>query len=160
MKNNRGEGYIEICIFVVIFCIILSVMISFVTTVETIRQTKRNSRVVLDSFVMKNSVEIYDSIKQGEDTVYGLDSERYIAELCSFCSLQRGTDCLIFADENGNEVYTITKPIMEFADTNRMKIKISYTVQVPLNFAGLQVTKVNIPITVTSNLNQKFEEEL
>ena len=160
MKNNRGEGYIEICIFVTVFCIILSVMISFVTTVETIRQTKRNSRVVLDSFVMKNSVEIYDSIKQGEDTVYGLDSERYIAELCSFCSLQRGIDCLIFEDENGNEVYAITKPIMEFADRNRMKIQISYTVQVPLNFAGLQVTKVNIPITVTSNLNQKFEEEL
>lgn len=139
-----------------VFCIILSVMISFVTTVETIRQTKRNSRVVLDSFVMKNSVEIYDSIKQGEDTVYGLDSERYIAELCSFCSLQRGTDCLIFADENGNEVYEMSIPQMEFADQNRMKIKISYTVKVPVSFAGLEVTEVDVPVTVTSNYDKKF----
>ena len=84
-KNKKGEGYIEICILVVGCCIILSVMISFVTAVGVIRQTKRNSRVVLDSFVMKNSVAIYDSVKQGEDTVYELDAEQYISELCSFC---------------------------------------------------------------------------
>lgn len=155
-KNKRGEGYIEICIFVVIFCIILSVMISFVTTVETIRQTKRNSRVVLDSFVMNNSVEIYDSIKQGDDKIEVLDAERYISELCSFCSLQKRTDCLTFADENGNKVYEISIPKMEFADQNRMKIKISYTVKVPVSFAGLEVTEVDVPVTVTSNYDKKI----
>ena len=61
-----------------------------------------------------------------------------------------------FADENGNEAYEISIPQMEFADQNRMKIKISYTVKVPVSFAGLEVTEVDVPVTVTSNYDKKF----
>lgn len=156
MKRKSGEGCIEICIFTVIFCIILSVMISFISTVEIIRQTKRNSRVVLDSFVMNNSVDIYDSLKQGEDTVEILDTEKFISDFCSFNSLQKGTDCLIYTDEHGNKEYSLSKPQMEFTSENRMKIKISYTVNVPLTFAGIKIAEANVPIAVTSNYDKKF----
>lgn len=155
-KNKRGEGYIEICILVIVFCIILSVMISFVTTVQLIKQTKRNSRVVLDSFVMNNSVEFYDSIKQGNDKIDVLDAEKYLSEFCSFCSLQKGTDCLTFVDENGNKIYEISTLKMEFDDPNRMKIKISYTIKLPVSFASMEVTEVYVPVTVISNYNKKF----
>ena len=61
LKNERGDGYIQACVTILILCMLIAVCLTFVTTVNTIRVVERNTRIVLDSFVMENSIIIYDS---------------------------------------------------------------------------------------------------
>ena len=41
-------------------------------------------------------------------------------------------------------------------DGNALKIAASYTITIPLYFAGMQVSTVSVPITVESRLTNKF----
>ena len=95
MKNKRGDGYIGTCVMILILCMILSIFIEFVATVNVIRISERNARIVLDSFVMENSIEIYDSIKTGTDFTEVVDVEQYISKYSEYNSL----------DFNGNMLY-------------------------------------------------------
>jgi multisubunit Na+/H+ antiporter MnhG subunit len=59
MRNKRGDGYITTCVMVVIICMLIAVFVTFTTAVSVVRMTERNSKIVLDSYVMKNSILIY-----------------------------------------------------------------------------------------------------
>ena len=67
MRNKRGEGYIIPCVLVIILCVVLSVLVMFANAIHTAKLVKRNSITVLDSYVTANAVEIFNSIKQGND---------------------------------------------------------------------------------------------
>ena len=67
LKNKRGEGYVQVCVLIIVICMILSVFVTFASAVNVVRLTERNSKTVLESYLMKNSIEIYDSIKQGNN---------------------------------------------------------------------------------------------
>ena len=70
--NRKGEGYIDVCVLIIILCMILSVLTEAVAAVNVVKMTERNARVVLDNFVMVNAIEIFDSIKNGNDDTESL----------------------------------------------------------------------------------------
>lgn len=63
LKNKRAEGYILPCVMIVIVCMLLSVFVVFFNSVNVVRMTERNSKTVLESYLMKNSILIYNSIR-------------------------------------------------------------------------------------------------
>lgn len=156
MKNRRGDGYIGTCVMILILCMILSIFIEFVATVNVIRISERNARIVLDSFVMENSIEIYDSIKTGTDFTEVVDVEQYISKYSEYNSLDINGNMLYCVGDEGEELYRQTIPTVRLIEENRLKIIAEYTITVPLYFAGHQVTEVTVPITVTSKFNPKF----
>ncbi len=156
MKNKRGDGYIGTCVMILILCMILSIFIEFVATVNVIRISERNARIVLDSFVMENSIEIYDSIKTGTDFTEVVDVEQYISKYSEYNSLDFNENMLYCVGDDGEELYRQTIPTVRLIEENRLKIIAEYTITVPLYFAGRQVTEVTVPITVTSKFNPKF----
>lgn len=156
MKNRRGDGYIGTCVMILILCMILSIFIEFVATVNVIRISERNARIVLDSFVMENSIEIYDSIKTGTDFTEVVDVEQYISKYSEYNSLDFNENMLYCCGDDGEELYRQTIPTVRLIEENRLKIIAEYTITVSLYFAGQQVTEVTVPITVTSKFNPKF----
>ena len=156
MKNKRGDGYIGTCVMILILCMILSIFIEFVATVNVIRISERNARIVLDSFVMENSIEIYDSIKTGTDFTEVVDVEQYISKYSEYNSLDFNGNMLYCVGDDGEELYRQTIPTVRLIEENRLKIIAEYAITVPLYFAGQQVTEVTVPITVTSKFNPKF----
>lgn len=156
MKNKRGDGYIGTCVMILILCMILSIFIEFVATVNVIRISERNARIVLDSFVMENSIEIYDSIKTGTDFTEVVDVEQYISKYSEYNSLDFNGNMLYCVGDDGEELYRQTIPTVRLIEENRLKIIAEYMITVPLYFAGQQVTEVTVPITVTSKFNPKF----
>ena len=156
MKNNRGETYIMTCAFLIIFCMLLSVFIQFFSVVNVIRMTEKNARIVLDSFVMENSIEIYDSIKNGTNYLEVIDQDEYINKLCEYNCLDFQENMLYCKGEDGTENYKMTKPILQPTEENKLKISATYTITVPMYFCGERVTEVTVPITVTSKFNPKF----
>ena len=157
MRNNRkGEVYILPCVLILVVCMILSVFVSFALSVNVIRMSKRNTRVVLDSFVMQNSILIYDSIKNGNDFTEYLDEDEYIDALCEFCTLDKRGEYLYAYDNDGNENYRISVPEIGYNYDNTLKIYTSYTIFVPVYFAGVRVETVEVPLTIDSEFSDKF----
>ena len=56
LKNKRGEGYVQVCVLIIVICMILSVFVTFASAVNVVRLTERNSKTVLESYLMKNSI--------------------------------------------------------------------------------------------------------
>ena len=156
MGNKRGEGYVQVCVLVLILCLILSVFLTFVYAVNVVRITERNAETVLESYVMKNSIRIYNSIKQGTNETDAIDAGEYITDLTSFCTFNKIRDRLYHYDGDGNLDYYISEPTVRFAERNKLKLIVTYTTYVPIYFAGTQVTTAIIPVTVKLNLEGKF----
>ena len=55
LKNKRGEGYVKVCVLVIVICMILSVFVTFASAVNVVRLTERNSKTVLESYLMKTA---------------------------------------------------------------------------------------------------------
>ena len=156
LKNKRGEGYIQACIMILILCILIAVCLTFATTVNTIRVVERNVRIVLDSFVMENSIIIYDSIKNGHDFTEAVDVSQFRIKLADYNDLTQSRQYYCHYDPDGNLDYRITAPVLSMTQTNSLKIAANYTITIPLYFAGIQVTQVSIPVTVESKWTDKF----
>ena len=156
MRNNRGETYLLACVGIIILCMLLSIFIQFFSVVNVIRMTERNARIVLDSFVMENSIEIYDSIKNGTNYLEVIDQDEYVSKLCEYNCLDFQENMLYCKAEDGTENYRMTKPILQPTEENKLKISATYQISVPMYFCGARVTEVTVPITVTSKFNPKF----
>lgn len=156
MLNKRGDGYITTCVMVVIICMLVAVFVTFTTAVSVVRITERNSKIVLDSYVMKNSILIYDSIKNGNDYTVELDEDVYIDDLCDFCTFEKSGSFLYAYSSEGNLKYRISKPMVSFSTEGTLKVYARYTVYVPIDFAGVVISTAEIPITVESKFNEKF----
>jgi len=156
MKNKRGEGYISVCVLLIVICMILSVFITFASAVNVVKMTERNSRVVLDNLVMRGAIDVYDSIKKGNDENAVIDSQEYVDALCEFCTFEKAAHFLYHKDSNGKEDFRVTYPQVGYSVTKKLKIYASYTVYVPVYFCGIQVSTAEIPITVESKYTEKF----
>lgn len=155
-KSKRGEGYVFPCVMIVVVCMILSVVIFFASAVSMVRITEENTKIVLDSYIMKNSIQIYDSIKQGNDYTEALDRDEYINALCNFCTLEKSGSYLYNYNEDGSLKYRMAYPVITFRKENTLKIQLAYTLYVPVWFDGKIVRYAVIPVTVDSSFNEKF----
>ena len=79
LNNKRGSSYFQPVVVILVIAMILSVVFFYATTKSTIETTRDNTKRVLDSYVMKNSIEIYNSIKQGNDFTEAIENSFYIS---------------------------------------------------------------------------------
>ena len=155
LKNKRGEGYVQVCVLIIVICMILSVFITFASTYNVVRLTESNTKTVLESFITKNSIRIYDSIKQGGNVINSIDVSEYISDLQSFCMLAEVGGFLYHNNADGETDYFITKPQVVI-DGERLKLTATYNIYVPMYFNGVYLSLLEIPITIKLDLEQIF----
>ena len=156
LKNKRGEGYVQVCVLIIVICMILSVFVTFASAVNVVRLTERNSKTVLESYLMKNSIEIYDSIKQGNNDADSLNANVYITDLADFCTFVKVGNYYYHRDENGRTEYYISKPTVGFTETGKLRLYVSYNLYVPIYFDNVKISTAKIPITVKIDLEERF----
>lgn len=156
LKSTKAEGYITPCVLIIIFVMIFSIIFTYSASISKVNLMRENTKVVLDSFVTQNSTEIYNSIKQGNDYTEVIDTEEFRTSLISFCTLEIENGMLYSYDADGKELYRITEPILTFRNENELELVVTYTISIPMWFAGTQFASANIPIEVTSILTEKF----
>lgn len=153
---RKGEGYILPCVIIVAVCIFMSVFLTFATSVSVIKQTKRNSRVVLDNYVMTDSIAIYNAIKQGSDKDESLNAAKYRTSLADFCTFVQSGSYYYNYDDDGNTQYWISAPTLSFVKDKSLKIQTDYTIYVPIYFAGVKVGTATVPVSIKSKLTEKW----
>ena len=156
LKSTKAEGYITPCVLIIIFVMIFSIIFTYSASISKVNLMRENTKVVLDSFVTQNSTEIYNSIKQGNDYTEVIDTEEFRTSLISFCTLEIENGMLYSYDADGKELYRITEPILTFRNENELELVVTYTISIPMWFAGKEFASANIPIEVTSILTEKF----
>ncbi len=156
MLNKKAEGYIFPCVMIVILCMIFSLLIYFVCTVSMIRTTKENAEMVFDSYITENAIQIYNSIKQGNDYTDAIDNAEYVDEICRMCTLVRRGRLLYNYNNEGNIQFYITEPTIHFIRENSLKIQLSYTMYVPIRFNGVRVQTAVVPVVIQSNFMEKY----
>lgn len=156
LKSTKAEGYITPCVLIIIFVMIFSIIFTYSASISKVNLMRENTKVVLDSFVTQNSTEIYNSIKQGNDYTEVIDTEEFRTSLISFCTLEIENGMLYSYDADGKELYRITEPVLSFRNENELELVVTYTISIPMWFAGTQFASANIPIEVTSILTEKF----
>ena len=155
LNNKRGSSYFQPVVVILILAMILSVVLFYATTKSTIETTRDNTKRVLDSYVMKNSIEIYNSIKQGNDFTEAIENSFYIYSVSEELSLDYGTGYLYTVDANGDIVYRMTNPDVTYKVDNTLQLKASYDLQMPVWFAGQIIYWFTVPVTVSSSLTLK-----
>lgn len=156
LKTTKAEGYVTTCVFAVIFVSIFSIIFTYASAVSKVELMRENTKVVLDSFVTQNATEIYNSIKQGNDYTESIDTEEFRTALISFCTLESDDGKLYSINADGKEKFHITEPELRFREANELELVVTYTVSLPMWFAGKQFTAASVPIEVTSTLTEKF----
>ena len=154
--NKRGEGYVQVCVLIIVICMLLSVFVTFAGAVNVVRITERNAKTVLENYVMKNSIRIYNSIKQGTNETDAIDEDEFIDDLASFCTFHKVGDFLYHNNADGDTDYFITMPRIDFSEANRLRLVVTYRTYIPLYFAGRHISTAIVPVTVKINLEGKF----
>ena len=155
LKNRRGSSYFTPVVVILVIAMILSVVFFYATTKSTIETTRDNTKRVLDSYVMKNSIDIYNSIKQGSDFTEAIEKSFYISSVSEELSLDFGEGYLYTVDENGGIVYRMTNPDVTYKVDNTLQLKAGYDLQMPVWFAGRIIYWFTVPVNVGSSLTLK-----
>ena len=156
LKNKRGEGYVQVCVLIIVICMILSVFVTFASAVNVVRLTERNSKTVLESYLMKNSIEIYNSRQQGHNDADALNASMYISVLAEFGTYVKVGNYYYHRDENGQTEYYISKPTVGFTETGKLRLYVSYNLYVPIYFDNVKISTAKIPITVKIDLEERY----
>lgn len=155
LSSIKGGGYISACVYTIVIAMIFSVVLFYAHCMTIIQTTRDNTELVLESFIIDNSVLIYDSIKQGHDLTEYFDEKIYISEISSRFSLDFVGNTLYSHDKEGNIVYAMTDPELAYKVDKSLKLKASYQVAVPVRVAGKRLFFLRIPLTVTRSLTVK-----
>ena len=155
LRNTKGGGYIIPCVITVVLALILSAVLFYARCMTIVQTTRTDTERVLESFIMKNSIDIYNSIKQGHDFTEEIDENFYISQTSAELSLDSSKKCLYNYDADGEIVYYMTNPNVTYEVDNALKLKASYTVTSPVNFAGNHIFDLEVPLYVTRSLTLK-----
>lgn len=156
IRNKKGEGYIQVCVLVIVLCMVLSVFVTFASAVNVVRLSERNTKTVLETYVTKNSIEIYNSIKQGTNDADTINTDEYISDLTDFCTFVKTGNYYYHRDANGRTEYYISKPTVGFTESGKLRLYVSYTLYIPIYFDNVRISTVNIPTTVKLDLDERF----
>lgn len=156
LHSRSGISHVKTVVLVLIFAMIFSAVLTYASMMTVIQTSRDNTIRVLDSFVMHNSKEIYDSLKNGSDFSQSLDQVFYKSSLLSEFSLDNSGNIIYSKDEQGDIVYLMTNPNVSYDYNNTLKLKASYTIWIPVRFAGKLMTCLRIPITVRSYYSLKY----
>ena len=155
LLNDKGGGYITACVIILVIAMILSAVLFYAQCMTILQTTRDNTELVLESFIIQNSILIYDSIKQGHDLTEYFDENDYLSEISSRFSLDLQGSALYSYGEEGELIYAMTNPYVTYKVDKALKLKASYTVMIPVTFAGKRLFFLRVPMTVTRSLTLK-----
>ena len=120
-----------------------------------IKLIRENPEMVKENIKKKFQDEklvLVDEIKELDED---FDENFYISQTSSELSLDSSKNRLYNYGADGEIVYYMTNPNVTYKVDKALKLKASYTVMIPVIFAGEHIFDLEIPITVTRSLTLK-----
>jgi hypothetical protein len=147
--------HVKTVVIILIMAMMLSAILTYASMMTIIQTAKDNTKLALDSYVTHNSIEIYDSLKNGSDFTEDLNKNIFKNEILSVFSLDISGNMVYSTGEQGEILYKMTIPNVDFEYENTLKLGAVYDVMIPITFAGKHLFDLKIPQKVTSYYNLK-----
>jgi len=157
LKDKSGMSYVFVAVMILVIAMIFSVVLEYASVMTITSNAKKNMQLELDSFCTKKVIEIYETLKAGED----ISSREYTAEYNDIVfdklSLQaNGANSWCNPNDDNNVTYIFENPMTVTTKDNTLTLQFEFVYVVPLTFSGKEVTSIEIPMTITSS--HKFLE--
>lgn len=134
---------------------VFSVIFTYASVITNVKVQQKNTQIVFDSFVANNSIIIYNNIKQGKNATDGVNTDNFNSSLKEFCTLDLRDGKWYSLDADGTEKFSMTVPQIGYLEDETLELFTSFTMYVPIRFAGRTVTTAVIPVNITSALTSK-----
>ena len=155
MLNKKGMAHVQTAVIFLILAMILSAILSYVSIITILGMARDRTKLALDSYVTINSTKIYDSLKNGSDFIDELENNLWKNEISSLFSLDISGNMLYSTSEQGEIIYNMTIPDVDFQYQNTLKLNATYVVTIPVTFSGNHLFDLQIPQKVTSYYSLK-----
>ena len=142
--------YIKITVWVLVLMMLFSIILTYASLMTLTQMAQDNMRLALDGFVIRNSILIHDSVKNGNDLTEWIDEWDFFYQMESTVNLVQNEDFWVYLDEDGNVLYEITAPRVEFIDDGHLRLCAEYEMIYRVEFAGTYFTTMYIPQRVES----------
>lgn len=150
LRSKAGMSHVKTAVLVLAIAMVFSAVLLYANIMTIVQASRDQTQRVLDDFVMHNSIEIYDSLKNGDDFSQRLDAAFYRSEVFSAFSLDIVGTSLYSMDEQGQVQYVIINPRVGYEVENTLKLNASYYLSIPIRFAGNHLFDLKMPVTVKS----------
>lgn len=158
MLNKNGTAYIRTAVLVLVICLVISAILFYTVALSSVSAAKRNVKRILDGYVMRNSIEIYSSVKQGEDFLENTDDDFFVSIILSELKVKKEGNYLVYRDSESEEIIRIGEPHISFTKENSLNIKADFDVFLPVRFAGREIFTITVPVSVISGMRLKTGE--
>lgn len=155
LNSKSGMSHIKTAVLVLIFSMVFSIVLTYASMMTIVQTSRDNTIRVLDSFIMHNSKEIYSSLKNGNDFTEDINKIFYKSSLSDEFSLDIYGNSIYCIDEQGKLIYMMSNLDLDYDYSNTLKLNASYTIEIPVKFAGKTIIYFKMPITVRSYYNLK-----
>lgn len=146
LNNKKGESYIYLCVIVIFITMLLSVLILYMGLTAQVQAQKRDVKAKLDGYLSDYSVEIFNTLKQGQNFIDHIDWNEFESGALYALGFESNTDDeYVYA--NG---IRMERPSITTLSGGGFGIKVSYTVYLPVEWSGEKYADLQIPTTVTS----------
>ena len=148
-------SYVKTAAIVLIIAMIFSVVLTYASVMTIVQTSKSNTERVLNSFVIQNTTLIYDSIKNGNTFIAAIDTNSFITQFSSDCTLDYEGGYFYNRNSEGSTIFRMTSPQTTFTVNNTLSLTCVFDILYPINFAGKQVSEIRIPIIVKTSYSLK-----
>jgi hypothetical protein len=157
LTSKAGMSHVKTAVLVLVMAMVFSAVFLYTSIMTIVQASRDQTQRVLDDFVMHNSIEIFDRLKNGDDLSEELDELFYKSEIFSAFSLDISGDCLYAVSDQGGVEYGIAHPHVDYEVQNTLQLKAGYDLAIPIRFAGNHLFDLKIPVVVKSYYVLKYD---
>jgi len=148
--NCKGEAYVKAAVLILVICMVFSAVLTYASLMSMAAKTKEDTQRVLDSFIIENAEEIYNSVKNGNHQATAAYSERLRVKLAEELGLSRTGNTLRHQDSNSAILFSYDNSLTSQITGGVLELKTNFDLVFPIEFAGQRLTDLRIPMEVKS----------
>ena len=149
LRGRQGGASIQAVVLILVISMLFSVTLAYASLLSVISATKEDTQRVLDSFLIENATQIYDSVRQGSNrTAMREYTAQFEQEICVELGLEKSGNLLY---TKGKEIiYCYANLLTTNLKNDTLELKADFELILPVRFAGREWTQLHIPLEVRS----------
>ena len=148
--DKRGMAYIKAAAILLVISMLFSVMLSYAFMMATVSRTRDDTQRVLDSFCIEKSIEIYGSIKNGNNQMASrTHTNDFMTRLVAELGITRSGNNAFYSTD-GSIIFRYNAPLTANLINDTLNLTMDYEIVIPVSFAGRNLFDLRIPQRVQS----------
>ena len=149
LKDKSGVSYVLVCAIVLIASMLIFIGMQYATALSAVSTHKSDTRLKLESCVMRSAIDNYDAIKQGNAYSDYIDPQTLVDNAYEALGFSWDTE---YIEDNGKRM---TRPEIEATENGGYGVKVTYELSVPFEFLDRTVTVITVPVEISAEYRER-----